>query len=296
MAKRDVHGRFTLPEFVFIILLLVSGTILGFSSGGFVISFQRVGFTVVSTLQKGVFTVTNGIKNSVNAVAELSRLREENRALTERLKNYEYMQRNNTEIRKENQWLKEQLGFSYTVEQKNFPAQIIARDLDRQYTGLTINKGSSHGIKKNMPVIAIQNGTVGLVGKVVTVSFATSLVMPVYDSKFSISARIQNTRDIGLLAGRGSSELSLSLQYIKKRVLEELNYGDIIVTSGETANYVRDIPVGYISKISVLDYDSSLNIEITPVLDFARLENVIVTDLKEVNPQYGASLPQTEEK
>ncbi len=295
-AKREFHGRFSLPEFVFIFLLLISGVMLGFSSGGFVISFQRVGFTVVSTLQKGVFTVTNGVKTSVNAVAELSRLREENRMLTERLKNYEYMQRNNTEIRKENEWLKEQLGFSYTVEQKNFPAQIIARDLDRLYTGLTINKGSSHGIKKNMPVIAIQNGTVGLVGKVVMVGISTSVVMPVYDSKFSISARIQNTRDIGLLEGRGGMDLPLNLQYIKKRVLEELNYGDIIVTSGETANYVRDIPVGSISKISVLDYDSSLSIEITPVLDFSRLENVIVTDMKELNPQYGASLPQKEDQ
>ena len=37
-------------------------------------------------------------------------------------------------------------------------------------------------------------------------------------------------------------------------------------------------------NIMVVEYDSSLNIEITPVVDFARLETVIVTDLKEPNP------------
>ncbi|MDE5614486.1 MAG: rod shape-determining protein MreC, partial [Treponemataceae bacterium] len=61
-------------------------------------------------------------------------------------------------------------------------------------------------------------------------------------------------------------------------------FGDLVGTSGESENYMRDIPIGSISKITVLDYDASLNIELTPILDFARLETVIVTDIKEQNP------------
>lgn len=135
-----------------------------------------------------------------------------------------------------------------------------------------------------MSVIAVQNGTTGLVGKIVTVGLETSLVMPVYDSKCVVSSRIQNTRDIGLVNGSGNANSPLQMKYIKKRVLSELNFGDIVVTSGETDNYVADIPVGTITNIMVVEYDSSLNIEITPVVDFARLETVIVTDLKEPNP------------
>ncbi|MBQ6779723.1 MAG: rod shape-determining protein MreC [Treponema sp.] len=283
MARKHALFRFQLPEFVLLLLIVLSGVMLAFSSGGFVISIEKVGFTIVSTLQKGVNTVASGVGNTINAVHELSRLREENAALTEKLKNYEYLQRTNTEIRKENERLKEQLDFSNTIEQKNYAAQIIGRDPDSLYSGLTINKGSRNGIKKNMPVIAVQNGTVGLVGKVVTVGIGTSLVMPIYDLKCSVSGRIQNTRDIGLITGRGSSENPLSMKYIKKRVLEELHFGDLVVTSGETENYIRDIPIGSISKITVLDYDSSLDIEITPIIDFARLETVIVTDLQEKN-------------
>ena len=284
MAHRQVRIRFHLPEFVLAVLVLFSGVMLAFSSGGFVISFKQVGFALVSSLQKGVHAVAAGVGSTVNAVHELARLREENAALTEKLRNYEYLQRTNTEIRKENERLKEQLDFSQSVEQRNFPARIIGRDPDALYSGLTIDKGSRHGIRKNMPVIAVQSGTVGLVGKVVSVGVVTSMVMPVYDSKCTVSVRIQNTRDIGLLSGRGTAENPLSLKYVKKRVLDELHFGDLVVTSGEGGNYVRDIPVGSISKIAVLDYDASLDIEITPILDFARLETVIVTDLRETNP------------
>lgn len=284
MARKHLRLRFQLPELVLTLLIVFSGIMLAFSSGGFVISIEKVGFSFISTMQKGVNAVTTGITNTVNAVHELSRLREENAALTEKLKNYENMQRSNTEIRKENERLKEQLDFSNSITQKNYVAQIIGRDPDILYSGITINKGSRHGIRKNMPVIAVQNGTVGLVGKTVTVGLATSLVMPVYDLKCSVSGRIQNTRDIGLVNGRGSAENPLSMKYIKKRVLEELHFGDLVVTSGESENYIRDIPIGSISKITVLDYDSSLDIEITPIIDFARLETVIVTDLKEANP------------
>ena len=239
-------------------------------------NFERVGFSALSSLQKGVGAIVRGGSDIVDSVHELSRLREENAYLAERLKNYEYFQRNNTEITKENERLREQLGFSTQVEQKNFPAQIIGRN--------TVNKGSKAGIKKNMPVIAIQEGQIGLVGKVITVGTQTSIVLPIFDTKCTVSARIQSTRDIGLVTGRGDLSGTLSMRYIKKRVLEELHYGDIIVTSGENENYLRDIAIGTISRITELDYDASLDIEIVPIINFSRLETVIVADLKELNP------------
>ena len=282
MARRSFS--FSFAEFVFLILLFLSGLALAFSGGGFVVNFQRVCFSVVTSLQKAVYSVCDGVTGVFTAVAELKSLKAENQELKEKLKNYEFLQRNNTEIRKENERLREQLQFATHIEQKNFPAQIIGRNPDNIYSGITINKGSRSGIKKGMSDIAVQNGTTGLVGKIVTVGLETSLVMPVYDSKCVVSSRIQNTRDIGLVSGSGNANSPLQMKYIKKRVLSELNFGDIVVTSGETDNYVADIPVGTITNIMVVEYDSSLNIEITPVVDFARLETVIVTDLKEPNP------------
>lgn len=284
MAEKRIQSfSFRLQEFVLLILILISGVMLAFSSGSFVINVKTVGFSILSSVERQVHSVSNGITDVFTAVHELAKLRKEYDELSKKLENYEQMQRSNAEIRKENERLKEQLGFSNSLEEKNYPAQIISRDADNLYAYLTINKGSAAGIRKNMPVIACQNGNFGLVGKIVQVGKFTSIVMPVYNLNCTVSARIQNTRDLGLVSGNGNQNANLSMKYIRKRVLDELHYGDVVVTSGENSNYMRDLPLGTISKISVVDYNSSLDIELTPVIDFSRLENVVVVNMREIN-------------
>ena len=252
--------KLKIPEIVLIILVLISGTMLGFSSGGFVINFQVVGFAVISTFQKGCNAVADTVFGTFTALKDIKNLQSEYEKLNEKLKDYEYLQRNNAEIRRENELLREQLDFTTSLHYKNIAAQIIGRDPNSLYSGLTINKGARNGIKKDM------------------VGIGTSMIMPVYDLKCNISARVQNTRDIGIVSGKGAAEAKLSLNYIRKRSLDELHYGDIIVTSGENGNYMRDIPIGTISEIRVLDYDNALEISLDSILDFSRLENVIVVD------------------
>ena len=246
-------------------------------------NFRQIGFNVFSTAQNGISAVTSSIQKSFNAVKELAELKKQYEILSEKLKDYEYMQRSNSEIRKENARLKEQLDFAQSLAVKNFPANIISRGADNLYATIVINKGSRNGIRKNMPVVAIQNGNIGVVGKVITVGYTTAQVMPVFDYNCAISARVQNTRDIGLVTGNGADTLPLKMGYIKKRVIDELHFGDVIVTSGENENYPADIPIGTISHIQVLDYDTSLAIELEPIIDFSRLETVLAIDHKSPN-------------
>lgn len=280
--KSRFSFRLKFSEFLLIILLMLSSVSLAFNSGSFVINLKNVGFSILSSIEKGVNFCVNGVTNTVNSVGELRKLKKEYDELVIKLEKFEQMQRSNVDIRKENERLKEQLDFVSSIEEKNIPAQIISRDLDNNYSYLTINKGSINGIKKNMPVVAFQNGNQGLVGKIVQVGTFTSQVIPIYNINNMVSTRIQNTRDLGLVSGLGSQDQPLILQYIRKRVLPELNYGDIIVTSGENDNYKRDIPVGTISKIETISYNSSLYIEILPIIDFSRLENVVVINPKEL--------------
>ena len=284
MAERNRFSfRFKISEFFLILLILISGTMLSFSSGGFVLNFKKIGFSVISSIEKGSSYVVNGVKSGFTAVKELRQLKKEYNELVVKLENYEQMQRSNADIRKENERLKEQLDFATSLVEKNIPSQIISRNLDNAYSYITIDKGSVHGIKKNMPVLAFQNGNKGLVGKIIQVGTFTSQVIPIYNIDNIVSARIQNSRDLGLVKGLGSQDQPLVLEYIRKRVVDELSFGDVIVTSGENNNYMKDIPIGTISKITVLDYNSSLKIELTPIIDFARLENVVVVNQVELN-------------
>ena len=277
--------KFRFQELLFIILVVASSVMLSFSSGGFIINFKNVGFTIFSTIEKGVATVSFYVKDAIDGVVKLVNLSKEYDELTEKLKDYEYMQRTNAAIRKENARLKEQLGFADSIQQKTIPANIISRGADNLHTTLIIDKGSKDGIKKNMSVVAIQNGNIGVVGKVVFVGYNTAQIMNIFNSSCSISARMQNTRDIGLVTGNGTEDKPLSMKYIKKRVISELHFGDIVVTSGENGNYIKEIPIGTISKVSILDYDTSLDIEIEPVINFSRLESVMVVSNTEMKSQ-----------
>lgn len=274
--------NFRLKELTLILLVVISGVMVSFSSGGFIINFRNVGFTVFSFIEKGVSSVSIYIQDGINNIKKIASLSKEYDSLKEKLKDYEYMQRTNSTVLKENKRLKELLGFSESIQQKNIPANIISRGADNINTTIIIDKGSRDGIKKNMSVLAIQNGNIGVVGKVISVSYFTSVIMPVYDINCMISARIQNTRDIGLISGNGSEDSPLSLKNIKKKVIGDLHFGDVIVTSGENGNYLKDVPIGTISKITVLEYDTSLDIEITPIIDFSRLEYIIVVSTKDL--------------
>ncbi|MDD7014963.1 MAG: rod shape-determining protein MreC [Spirochaetales bacterium] len=286
MKKNSIHFRFS--EFILALFLIISGVMLGFSSGKFVVNFNSVGFTVFSSMQKGVSYVADFFTGTVTAVKEMAELKKEYEILSKKLADYEYLERSVSEVKKENERLKELLDYSQSIQYKSISAQIIGRDPDGLYSGITLNKGAKHGIKKGMSVMAIQKGNSGIVGKVVTVGAFTSLIMPVYDTHCYISARIQNSRDIGIISGQGAKSSKLDLSYIRKSIESEIQTGDIIVTSGESDNYLKDIPIGRISKVSKIDYESSLLIEVDPIIDFARLENVIVIDNTQINKDYVA--------
>lgn len=275
--------RFKLSEILLVVMILTSGIMLSFSAGGFLVDFGKIGFSIMSTMQKGVSFISDGVSNAFTSIKDMTQMKKEYQALKERLKDYEYLQRSNTEIRRENDRLREQLDFSKDLSYKNIPAQIIGHDPDSLYSGITINKGARNGIRKGMPVIAIQNGNIGVVGKIVTVGMGTSLIIPIYDSQFNISTRVQTSRDLGITKGSGFSDLPLSMGYIRKSSFSDLHEGDVVVTSGENGNYISNVPVGRISKIKVVDYDNSLDIELEPIVDFPRLENVLVVDQTELN-------------
>ena len=256
---------------------------LFFSTEGFVVSLKTAGFSAVSAVQSGIHSVTTFFSDTVTAINELRVLKREYDALQDQLRNYEELQRENVDIKRENDTLRDLLNFSEEQTYKNIPAEIIAKDPDALYSGITINKGIKDGVKKDMPVVAFQGGTTGLVGRIVRVGQTTSMIIPVYDYQSYVSCRTQKTRDEGIVNGNGADAPFLTMRYVKKRAAEELSYGDVIVTTGYNNNYPKDIPVGTISRIRVPEYETSLEIEVETVIDFSRLENVFVLDMSTGN-------------
>lgn len=237
---------------------------------------EQIGMTVISFVQRGFDAVGDFFANTANALRELRELRMRYNDLAGKMEQYKNLERGYIELKQENERLKEQLGFDTTSGYVKTAASIIAKDPENLYTTFVIDKGAVDGLRKNLPVIAYQNGIEGLVGRILEVGRSSSIVVPVYDGNSFIASRLDRTRYDGLLTGTGSDNDPLMLRYVKKRAKDEIQFGDLVVTAGYQSLYPKDIAIGRVGKIFTTDYQASLDIEVESVLDFGRLEYVFV--------------------
>ena len=84
--------------FVFVVYLLISGLFLGFSAGGFIVNFKELGFSIISGVEKGIHSVTNGVSTFFTAIGDLADLRVEYEKLQAKLEDYEYLQRQSVSL------------------------------------------------------------------------------------------------------------------------------------------------------------------------------------------------------
>lgn len=274
--SRSIKGSSYKKLPTFIILLLFSLTLLVFSTNSRLSNPKQIGMSFVSVFQKGIHGSVSWFSNTVNSINELKNLKLEYDKTLLKLNEYEKMDKNIEEIRRENVLLKEQLDFSETFQISHIPAEIIAKDPVNIFSSFMINKGRRHGITKGMPVTAYQNGIIGLVGKVIDAGYGSSLVLPIYDSTSFVAARFQENRYEGLINGRGSNSNTLIMNYVKKTASPVIQNNDLIITSGMESLYPKGIYLGRVQSIASREYNTSLEIEVEPVLNFSKLEYLFV--------------------
>ena len=263
-------------------LLLISSLMIAFSAESPVVQPREIGMNFFSFFQSVVGGVGGFFSGTLNSIAELQILREEHAKAKTRLSELEGVERNLVELIQENKLLQEQLKFSQQLEYEHVPAQVIGKDPSNLFSSLSVNKGYVDGIVKNMPVIAYQNGLYGLVGKVVSVGLSSSQIIPLLDPSSYIAGRFQNTRYEGLIQGKGDLSGKLTMIHVKKRAKEEIKFGDLVITSGLSGLYPKGVSIGRVSGIRSKDYETSIEVELEPVLDFTRLEYIYI--LKAVQP------------
>ncbi|MGP1576101.1 MAG: rod shape-determining protein MreC [Treponema sp.] len=270
--------KIKIDVFLLIFFLITSSVLLSFSGGRFIINFKSLGFTLSAGTESAVYSLSAFITRSITAVRELAELRQKYADLTEQLKDYELLQRSNADIRRENRELRELLGFAQEIATRNIPAQVVGFDSDNLYSGIIINRGTKHGIKKNMPVLAFQGTNLGVAGKIIYTGRNTSMVMPLYDYQCYVAAKIQTTKHRGLVNGQGTAGKPLIMKYVQKHARTEISIGDKIVASGENMLFPKDSPIGIVKAIRVHDYETYLELTIDPIIDFSRLDYVFVVD------------------
>jgi len=264
--------------YVFISLTLISIFLLMFSSSGFIFNVKNMGLSLFSGVRGGIYELASLVSRTVLSVKELAELRKEHAELLKQLEHYEELQRTNAEIYQENIRLREQLGFSRTLRFRRIPAQVSGRSPDNLFSAMSVNKGSYAGVSANMVVVAWQNGAQALVGKVIQTGAFESLVMPIFDINSLVSSRFSASRFEGIVEGQGNSEAPLLMRFVPKRAIDEINTGDLVISSGMGGVFPAGINIGRVGRVNVPEYESSLEVEIIPVIDFSRLEYVFLIE------------------
>ena len=252
-----------------------------FSNSNVVLQPKKVGQSFFSLFQLSIHAVADWFSGTWNSIGELKRLRSELDEARERLVEYERVFRNLTELRRENQVLREQLGFSQALSFRYISAQVIARDPGNQFSMIMVNRGSVHGMRQGMPVIAFQGGLQGLVGRVVVVSLSTAIVQPITDPNSFVAARLQTSRFDGLVAGSQGVPGLLTMSYVKKLALNEVQYGELVITSGMGQLFPEGIHIGRVREMTAKEYEASLELEVEPIVDFSRLEYAFIIETEE---------------
>ena len=147
-------------------------------------------------------------------------------------------------------------------------ARVIGREQAALSKTILINKGTAHGLKIGMPVIA----TPGLIGRLIDVSWHVSKVLLLIDENSNIGAIVQRTRTQGIISGAGSR--GCILKYISKN--QDVKEGDTIVSSGMGGIFPKGLLIGKVSHVEKQDAGLFLKINVAPFVDFSKLEEVLV--------------------
>jgi len=265
-----------LDFYVFIALIVISFLTLFFSTRNILLDAKNLGLSMFSGIRGGINEISSVVSRTMMSIRELAVLRREYSELLERITRYEQLERTSAEIRQENNRLKEQLGYSQELRYQHIPAILIGQDPLNLFSAFVINKGSQAGVAVDMPVIAYHDGIQGLVGKVVNAGAFESLVMPLYDSRCFVSSRLAESRYEGIVEGRGIPEIPLLMRFIRKRARDEINIGDMVISSGMGGTYPAGINIGRVNKINFQEDELSMEVELEPSIDFSRLEYVFV--------------------
>ncbi|MBR4166372.1 MAG: rod shape-determining protein MreC [Bacteroidales bacterium] len=163
-------------------------------------------------------------------------------------------------------------GFNY------IPATIIKSGTNSQHNYLILDKGSEDGVVENSGIISSK----GVIGIVDAVSKHYSFAISFLNKELNISARLDTTGAVGPLAWDGLKTNGAVLKEIPLQF--KYNPGDTVYTSGYSAIFPPDIPLGIAGEAKVIN-GATNEISVRLFQDHSALKYVTIienTRIKEI--------------
>jgi rod shape-determining protein MreC len=169
----------------------------------------------------------------------------------------------------ENVTLREQLSFKQANPSfELLSAQVIGRDPSNLAGYLVLDRGTEEGVAVGMPVLTHR----GLVGRITETAAHSSKVLLITDPSSSVNALLQESRATGVV--QGSVTQGLIMRYVQQT--EELEPGDLVLTSGLGGNFPTRLIIGQVTAVVKRDVELFQQAIVRPSVDFGSLEMVMV--------------------
>jgi rod shape-determining protein MreC len=217
---------------------------------------------------KPIADVSGIVENIWDGYISLLNVRRENMTLNSTIKELTSRIVAGDEALLENQRLENLLKMKESIKPPTLGATVIGEDVSSWFRTLLINRGDSDGLRLGMAVVAAD----GVVGQIVKVAATTSRVLLLTDHASGIAATIQRSRARGVVKGKG--EGLCSLEFTTRA--EDVNVGDLVVTSGVGGVYLKGLPIGEVTMVKRGQYGIFQTITIRPTVNIAHLEEVLV--------------------
>lgn len=232
---------------------------------GMVVSPFRAAYTAIATRFNDF---QNYYKNTTDMEAE-------NAAMRRRIAEMEEEIRLAEADREENRRLRELLGLTeQRRDLSDLEAALITEHAVTNWTSsLTLNKGTSLGVKVGDCVIDERGYLVGVINEAGT---NWSTVLTLVDTDTSLGAQIFRTKDLGVAQGDFSlmREQRLRLDYLPADC--QLLSGDLVVTSGLNGYYPSGLVIGSVEEVQLDDSGAASYAILTPAVEFDDLTEVFV--------------------
>jgi len=247
---------------------------LSIQSSTLVLTLEGVISAITMPFQKAYDGAQGGVSRLWAGFTELTEVRDELKKTRANLQKYESMAGEMSELKRENDRLRELLGMKERVEYASIPATIISKDPDNWFRTIIINRGSGDGIKVNMPVIAYQGGQKAVVGTVIEVRGSISRIAPIISPTVRIGVKIKESRFPGLLCGYSGNSNLCKMDYISCAAY--IRFNDMVITSGQGGVFPPGLLVGTVIKSYSLESSAYQRAIIKPVIDYNLVEDVFV--------------------
>lgn len=169
----------------------------------------------------------------------------------------------------ENAQLKELLQSASRVSGKVKAAQLLAVDLDPTIQQVIVDKGRHDGVYQGQPVLDAN----GVMGQIVDVGPLTSKILLLTDSRFAIPVKDQRNGFRAIAVGTGAAQ-QLALLHISDK--NQVNVGDLFLTSGLGLHFPAGYPVGVVSSIKQISGERFLVVTLVPSAHFDQTQHVIL--------------------